>query len=104
VADHGIGIPEEDQPRLFSTFHRGSNVSNVSGTGLGLAIVKKCVDVHRGRIAFVTAAGKGTTFTVTLPQTAGSRLDDEEGVRLEKGVRLDRTAAPTDPATHSSRA
>jgi len=76
VADRGIGIPPEDQPRLFSTFHRGSNVSNVSGTGLGLAIVKKCVDVHRGRIGFASAAGTGTTFTVTLPQT-------ENGVRLD---------------------
>jgi signal transduction histidine kinase len=57
VIDHGIGIPAEDQPRLYSTFHRGGNVSNVSGTGLGLAIVKKCVDVHGGRIGFESAPG-----------------------------------------------
>jgi PAS domain S-box-containing protein len=104
VSDHGIGIPAEDQPRLFSTFHRGSNVSNVSGTGLGLAIVKKCVDVHRGRIAFVTAAGKGTTFTVTLPQAGGSRLDGEKGVRLENGVRLDSNALPDQSAQQADRA
>jgi len=68
VSDRGIGIPAEDQPRLYSTFHRGGNVSNVSGTGLGLAIVKKCVDVHGGHIFFESAAGRGTTFSVWLPQ------------------------------------
>jgi signal transduction histidine kinase len=68
VVDHGIGIPPDDQPRLYSTFHRGGNVSNVSGTGLGLAIVKKCVDVHGGRIVFDSVAGRGTTFIVSLPQ------------------------------------
>jgi len=74
VADRGIGIPAADQPRLYSTFHRGGNVSNVSGTGLGLAIVKKCVDVHGGWIGFESAAGQGTTFTVILPQPKSSTV------------------------------
>ena len=48
VIDQGIGIPQEDQPNLFNTFHRARNVTNIPGTGLGLAIVKQCVDLHGG--------------------------------------------------------
>ena len=67
VRDRGIGIPKEDQARLFETFHRATNVGTIAGTGLGLAIVKKCVDIHQGQIAVESEVGVGTTFTVTLP-------------------------------------
>jgi PAS domain S-box-containing protein len=67
VSDAGIGIPEADQSRLFQTFHRGSNVGQRPGTGLGLVIVKRCCDLHGASIDFTSAAGSGTTFTVTLP-------------------------------------
>ncbi|MEW6495929.1 MAG: PAS domain S-box protein [Cyanobacteriota bacterium] len=67
ICDRGIGIPKEDQPRLFETFHRATNVGTIAGTGLGLAIVKKCVDIHQGQIAVESEVGVGTTFTVTLP-------------------------------------
>jgi PAS domain S-box-containing protein len=67
VQDQGIGIPADAQPRLFETFHRAHNVGAIPGTGLGLAIVKKSVDLHGGAITFVSAEGKGTTFTITLP-------------------------------------
>lgn len=67
IQDHGIGIPLEDQPRLFELFHRASNVSMIRGTGLGLAIVRECVVHHQGQIGFVSQEGVGTTFTITLP-------------------------------------
>ncbi|MBE9051442.1 PAS domain S-box protein [Nostocales cyanobacterium LEGE 11386] len=67
IQDRGIGIPEEDLPHLFETFHRARNVGNILGTGLGLAIVKKCVDLHQGKIAVTSQIGVGTVFTVTLP-------------------------------------
>lgn len=67
IADQGIGIPIADQPQVFQSFHRASNVGTTPGTGLGLNIVKKAVDLHGGEIAFTTEAGVGTTFTVTLP-------------------------------------
>jgi PAS domain S-box-containing protein len=67
IADHGIGIPDEDQPHIFDAFHRGSNVSLIAGTGLGLAIVRNGVQAHRGDISFQSELGKGTTFTVSLP-------------------------------------
>ncbi|WP_071190047.1 PAS domain S-box protein [Trichormus sp. NMC-1] len=67
IKDQGIGIPEEDLPRLFESFHRARNVGNILGTGLGLAIVKKCVDIHQGTINVNTLLGVGSNFTVTLP-------------------------------------
>lgn len=67
IQDEGIGIPLEDQPRLFESFHRAKNVGNIPGTGLGLAIVEKAVKLHNGTISFVSEAGVGTTFKVSLP-------------------------------------
>jgi PAS domain S-box-containing protein len=67
VADHGIGIPEEEQARLFEAFQRGSNVGNRHGSGLGLVIVKRCVELHGGEIELVSKPGIGTTVTVRLP-------------------------------------
>jgi len=67
VRDHGIGIPEADQPRLFETFHRGSNVGNAKGSGLGLAIVKRAVLLHGGTIRLRSVVGEGTEFSVRIP-------------------------------------
>ncbi|NET05846.1 MAG: PAS domain S-box protein [Symploca sp. SIO2B6] len=67
VQDLGIGIPPEDQQRLFESFQRASNVGNIPGTGIGLAIVKKAVDLHSGQITLKSEVGLGTTFTVTIP-------------------------------------
>ena len=67
ISDQGIGIPEDDQDRLFEPFHRASNVHDVAGTGLGLAIVKNCVDLHGGTITCESEEGQGTTFVVRLP-------------------------------------
>ena len=68
VADQGIGIPAEDMPRLFETFHRAGNVGNISGTGLGLAIVKRAVELHGGKIEVDSEVGEGTRFSVRLPR------------------------------------
>ncbi|WP_198161120.1 PAS domain S-box protein [Anabaena sp. CA = ATCC 33047] len=67
IQDSGIGIPPEDLPHLFETFHRAKNVGNIVGTGLGLAIVKKCVDIYQGEIFVKSTLGVGTVFTVHLP-------------------------------------
>ncbi len=66
-ADEGIGIPPEDERKLFDSFSRASNVGMIGGTGLGLSIVKKCVELHSGEIAVESEVGVGTTFTVSLP-------------------------------------
>jgi PAS domain S-box-containing protein len=67
IKDSGIGIPIEDQQRLFEPFHRAKNVGTISGTGLGMAIVKKSVDLHGGQITVMSEVGVGTTFIVMMP-------------------------------------
>lgn len=67
VSDHGIGIPVADQARLFESFHRATNVGNISGTGLGLSIVKRSLERQGGSIEVRSQVGLGTTFRVTLP-------------------------------------
>ncbi len=74
IQDTGIGIPIEDQSRLFESFHRASNVGTIPGTGLGLTIVKKCVDLHGGQINVTSEVGAGTTFTITLPVSFSARF------------------------------
>jgi len=67
VLDQGVGIPEADQPGLFTAFQRASNVGKTQGTGLGLAIVKQAVDIHGGSIALESRIGQGTSVTVRIP-------------------------------------
>lgn len=67
VSDQGIGIPLADQPHLFESFHRASNVGAIAGTGLGLSIVKDAVSCHKGSIEVQSEVGRGSRFTVTLP-------------------------------------
>ncbi|ALF54729.1 ATPase [Nostoc piscinale CENA21] len=78
IQDRGIGIPPEDLPHLFESFHRAKNVGNILGTGLGLAIVKKCVDIHQGQIAVTSSLGVGTTFTVTLPLNHTIQIEEKD--------------------------
>jgi len=73
VSDHGIGIPEEDQKRLFEPFHRARNVSGISGTGLGLSIAKRAVELHGGTLGFQSQVGIGTTFVVIIPINSESK-------------------------------
>ncbi|WP_374666587.1 7TM diverse intracellular signaling domain-containing protein [Ramlibacter sp.] len=67
VGDQGIGIPADEVPHLFGSFHRASNVGAIPGTGLGLAIVKNAVDAHGGTIEVTSVVGEGTTFVVRIP-------------------------------------
>jgi PAS domain S-box-containing protein len=67
VTDKGLGISEEDQQHLFSTFFRGKNVTNIQGTGLGLHIVKRYADLMGGTINLKSKLGEGTTVTLTFP-------------------------------------
>ncbi|MEO7769232.1 MAG: HAMP domain-containing sensor histidine kinase, partial [Ferruginibacter sp.] len=67
ITDQGLGISEEDQEHLFSSFFRGANVVNIQGSGLGLHIVKRYLELMTGSIALKSEINKGTTFTITIP-------------------------------------
>jgi PAS domain S-box-containing protein len=69
LQDNGIGIKEEDQPKLFNAFQRLHRREEYPGTGLGLVTCKKIVEVHGGKIWITSEYGKGTAFHFTLPKT-----------------------------------
>jgi two-component system, OmpR family, sensor kinase len=69
VTDHGIGIAQEDQSRIFDRFYRtdDARAHTKKGTGLGLSICAWIVEFHHGRIEVQSKVGEGSTFTVMLP-------------------------------------
>jgi signal transduction histidine kinase len=78
VADHGPGIPLDEQPHVFDPFFRGRRAvqDQVHGTGLGLNLVKKIVEAHGGTIRVESEPMKGTEFVVRIP-AAPPELQDE---------------------------
>lgn len=69
VRDNGIGIPPEEQPKIFERFYRvqSPETEDVRGTGLGLAIVKSVIEKHKGRVWVESTIGEGSTFAFVLP-------------------------------------
>jgi K+-sensing histidine kinase KdpD len=76
VSDTGIGISEEEMPRLFSEFFRTESAKNLvaEGTGLGLVIVKEILDRLGGKVQVKSKEGEGTCFTCLIPGVAESEL------------------------------
>jgi PAS domain S-box-containing protein len=68
IHDHGLGIPAEDQDRIFRRFERAASSRNYSGIGLGLWIVKQIVDALGGVVSVDSRPELGSTFTVELPR------------------------------------
>ncbi|MDB5035346.1 MAG: domain S-box [Chlorobi bacterium] len=69
VEDTGIGIPEDELPRIFDRFHRveGARGRTQEGTGIGLALAMELVKLHGGVLGVESVAGRGSTFRVRLP-------------------------------------
>lgn len=67
VRDTGVGISEEDLPRIFERFYKADRARSGGGTGLGLAIARHVVQAHGGRIWAESREGQGSTFYFTLP-------------------------------------
>jgi PAS domain S-box-containing protein len=66
IIDFGIGIPEQDQSKLFNTFFRASNTDGFQGTGLGLYIVKTFIEKNSGKVQLESTVGKGTKVTISF--------------------------------------
>ncbi len=79
VSDTGIGIPPEQQQRIFDRFYQidGSTTRRYGGVGLGLALVKEIVESHGGRVSVVSRENQGSTFRVILPAMAATDSDDK---------------------------
>ena len=72
VRDEGLGIPEDQQERIFTKFFRGdAGATGITGTGLGLAVSREIVEAHGGSIGFDSDPSTGSTFWVELPEEPG---------------------------------
>jgi signal transduction histidine kinase len=71
VQDTGMGIPPEEQKTIFERYHQGKH--RRSGKGLGLYLCQQIIDAHYGKITFQSQLGKGTTFSLSLPQLIPSQ-------------------------------
>jgi PAS domain S-box-containing protein len=79
IADTGTGIPVHEMPRLFERFHRVENARGRTqeGSGIGLALVQELVRLHGGSIRVESVVGRGTTFTVLIPQGSAHLPTDQ---------------------------
>ena len=80
VIDTGVGIAEEDKPKIFNQFFRGDHllVQKAAGTGFSLMVDKKLVALHNGRIGFTSQLGQGSSFSFLIPVAlAGGELERE---------------------------
>ncbi|HEU4326319.1 MAG TPA: ATP-binding protein [Roseiflexaceae bacterium] len=80
VRDQGIGIPAEVLPHIFGRFYRAPNIDsqNISGMGMGLFLVHEVVSRHDGHVGVSSAVGQGTVFTVTLPLSPQTDLEEQD--------------------------
>lgn len=91
ITDHGIGIPEDDIPFLFTRFFRAKNTDSghYPGTGLGLSIVEQVVRQHNGTVSVQSELGIGTTFAVDIPLFLSSEeriIEERRGDVLERAI------------------
>lgn len=67
VRDRGMGVPDDDLPKIFSRFYRASNARGIKGTGIGLMAVRHFMDLHQGSVDLASRAGEGTRVTLRFP-------------------------------------
>jgi signal transduction histidine kinase/CheY-like chemotaxis protein len=80
VRDTGVGVPLDDQRRIFEAYEQaGTTDIRQNGVGLGLAIAKRLVELHGGHISVESAPSQGSTFVVRLPGAAPAQGDSQSG-------------------------
>ena len=100
VSDEGIGVPAEEQPRLFERFFRARNATarNFGGLGIGLHVSNEIVHRHGGEFTVRSAAGRGSTFEFRLPLAPAAKalpggrillVDDDPAIRDAAGAALE---------------
>src|SRR5262249_13405559 len=102
VADSGIGISEEDQPRVFERFYRADKARNreSGGSGLGLAIALWIVQQHKGEITLTSKLGQGSIFTIVLLLNPNHhRSGEHRQIQSESRLLADGVAQPFRPLT-----
>jgi len=80
VADTGVGVPPEDQQRIFEKFERGNPQARQSGPGLGLSLVKSFIELHGGRVELASRARLGTTVTCYLAAAPAEAAAEQRSV------------------------
>jgi signal transduction histidine kinase len=70
VEDHGIGIPEAEQEKVFDQYYRATNAGSQRGSGLGLFLIRETVRAHKGSVELKSKPGKGSCFRLTFPASA----------------------------------
>jgi two-component system sensor histidine kinase SenX3 len=80
VADRGLGIPVEEQQKIFDKFYRGSNpvVARVRGSGIGLSITKRVAEMHGGEVTVESRPGEGSVFKLRIPIRAAADVADHK--------------------------
>lgn len=91
VADTGIGIPDENKPRIFDRFYQATNLTDNIGSGIGLNIVKEFVNLHGGTVTVADNHPKGTVFTLIFPCERGSE-EASANKRKESGHQKDQAS------------
>jgi signal transduction histidine kinase len=82
IRDDGVGIPPEEQPRIWQRLYRGDKSRSQRGLGLGLSVVKAVVEAHGGCVSVDSHPGRGSEFTVRLPPPPDPSLEPDESHAL----------------------
>jgi signal transduction histidine kinase len=72
IRDTGMGIPLDEQPRIWERLYRGDKSRSQRGLGLGLSLVKAIVEAHHGTVTVQSRPGEGSEFIVHVPQTSSA--------------------------------
>ena len=82
VQDEGLGIPAEEQAKLFDRFFRASTSVGIAGSGIGLHLAQHLASLHHGQIDFESQVGKGSTFLLRLPASLFAVEEKLDAVKL----------------------